>query len=85
MIEIEYSPRKAFIPLHDSTQRWSCIVAHRRAGKTVACVNHLIRDAIQTDRVDFRGAYIAPFYRQAKSVAWDYFKQFTRVIEGVSA
>ena len=84
MIEIEYSPRKAFIPLHDSTQRWSCIVAHRRAGKTVACVNHLIRDAIQTDRVDFRGAYIAPFYRQAKSVAWDYFKQFTRVIEGVS-
>ena len=36
-----------------------------------------------TKRKDFRGAYIAPFYKQSKSVAWDYFKQFTRVISGI--
>lgn len=30
-----------------------------------------------------RFAYIAPFYRQAKNVAWDYLKRFSRPIEGI--
>lgn len=80
---IPYKPRDAFQPLHKSSKRWAVIVAHRRAGKTVACVNHLVREALRTTRNDFRGAYIAPFYRQAKSVAWDYVKRYTAPIEGV--
>ena len=82
-IEIPYKPRDAFQPLHQSKKRWAVVVAHRRAGKTVACVNQLIKEAVITKRKDFRGAYIAPFYKQSKSVAWDYFKQFTRVISGI--
>jgi hypothetical protein len=82
-IEIPYRPRDAFQPLHKSKKRWAVVVAHRRAGKTVACVNQLIKEAVMTKRKDFRGAYIAPFYKQSKSVAWDYFKQFTRVISGI--
>ena len=82
-IEIPYKPRDAFQPLHQSKKRWAVVVAHRRAGKTVACVNQLIKEAVMTKRKDFRGAYIAPFYKQSKSVAWDYFKQFTRVISGI--
>jgi phage terminase large subunit len=82
-IEIPYKPRDAFQPLHQSNRRWAVVVAHRRAGKTVACVNQLIKEALTTRRKDFRGAYIAPFYKQSKSVAWDYFKQFTRVISGI--
>jgi hypothetical protein len=40
------------MPFHDRTQRWACLVAHRRAGKTVAAVNDIIRAAItyQGDR-----------------------------------
>ncbi len=71
------------MPLHNSNRRWKVIVAHRRAGKTVACVNQLIKEAVMSKRNDFRAAYIAPFYKQAKSVAWDYFKYFTRVIDGI--
>lgn len=83
VITIPYKPRQAFAPLHGSDKRWAVIVAHRRAGKTVACVNHLIREALTSKRADFRGAYVAPFYRQAKSVAWDYIKRYTSVIPRV--
>lgn len=84
VITIPYKPRPAFLPLHNSQKRWTVIVAHRRAGKTVACVNHLQRAALTTKRSDWRGAYIAPFYRQAKSVAWDYVKRYSSVITGIS-
>jgi hypothetical protein len=83
-VVLPYKPREAFMPLHNSDKRWRVVVAHRRAGKTVACVNNLIRDAVRSKTSDFRGAYIAPFYKQAKSVAWDYFKYFTRVIDGIT-
>ena len=84
MIPLPYKPRSAFMPLHNGNKRWSVVVAHRRAGKTVACINHLIREALRTKRHDFRAAYIAPFYKQAKSVAWDYFKYYTKVIKGIT-
>lgn len=83
-ITIPYAPRPAFAALHHSTSRWACIVAHRRAGKTVACINHLIRAALTSQRADGRYAYIAPFYRQAKNVAWDYLKRFSAPIPGIA-
>ena len=39
--EIDYEPRKQFAAFHDRTQRFACIVTHRRAGKTVACIHDL--------------------------------------------
>lgn len=71
------------MPFHDRTERWSIIVAHRRAGKTVACVNELIKAAVTSKLERPRFAYIAPLYKQAKSVAWDYLKHYTRPIPGV--
>jgi hypothetical protein len=59
------------------------VVAHRRAGKTVACINDLIRAALTFPRSDGRFAYVAPFYSQAKAVAWDYLKQFSSAIPGI--
>lgn len=59
------------------------MVAHRRAGKTVACVNELIKAALTFPGTDGRFAYVAPFYRQAKSVAWDYVKRYSAVVPGV--
>lgn len=76
-IVIDYAPRDAFKPFHNRAQRWACIVAHRRAGKTVACINDLIRRAIVEGRQDGRYAYIAPYHQQAKTVAWDYLLRFS--------
>ena len=70
---------------HESSKRWRVIVAHRRAGKTVATVNQLIRAALTCDKPSPRVAYIAPLYKQAKDVAWSYLKQFTAPIPGTEA
>ena len=77
-INIPYSPRPLQQELHSevSSKRWSVVVCHRRFGKTVMAINHLLRDAILADKSNPRFAYIAPTYRQAKNVAWDYLKQF---------
>ena len=81
-INIPYSPRPLQKELHEavSATRWSVVVCHRRFGKTVMAINHLLRDAILTDKTNPRYAYIAPTYRQAKAVAWDYLKQFAEAV-----
>ena len=60
------------------------MVAHRRAGKTVACVADLVLDALFTRKQDARYAYVAPQYNQAKDIAWLYVKRLTADIPGVS-
>ncbi len=59
------------------------MVAHRRAGKTVAVINDLIRSCFTIDRSDVRVAYIAPLRVQAKAIAWDYVKHYSAPIPGV--
>ncbi len=71
-----YIPRKQFQAFHHRKKRWACIVAHRRAGKTIACINELIGRAIRTKKDATRLAYIAPFYKQVKRVAWEYLKRY---------
>jgi phage terminase large subunit len=83
-ITIPYAPRAAFKPFHARGQRFSVIAAHRRAGKTVAAINDLIRAALTCESPDPRFAYIAPYYAQAKDVAWGYLKHYTAPIPGVS-
>jgi phage terminase large subunit len=79
-VVIPYAPRPIFQSFHNRAQRFGCIVAHRRAGKTVACINELIKGAIQCDRPEPRFAYVAPYYAQAKDVAWSYLQRFTAPI-----
>lgn len=73
-IIIPYRPRAQFRAYHNRPHRWALMLAHRRAGKTVATVNELIKDAIQ---VPGRYAYIAPYYVQAKDIAWNYLKHYS--------
>lgn len=80
---IPYTPRTQFRALHDSTSRWAIVVAHRRAGKTVACINHLIRAALSCERPAGRFFYLAPFFVQAKDVAWGYLLEFSAAIPGI--
>ncbi len=76
MIVIPYKPRPAFMPFHESDKRFSCMVIHRRAGKTVSCINQLLRGALTCDKPNPRFAYVAPTYSQAKDVAWEYLKHY---------
>jgi hypothetical protein len=82
-IDLGYRARKQFYPFHQRKQRWAVVVAHRRCGKTVACVMDLVDAALRCDRPNGRFAYVAPFYAQAKDVAWAYLKQYTAAIPGV--
>jgi phage terminase large subunit len=74
----EYSPRTHFEGFRNRDKRWSVIVAHRRAGKTVACIRDLLTRALATKKTAARFAYIAPYYSQAKQTAWDYLKLYSR-------
>lgn len=82
---IPYEPRDQFAEFHERKQRWACLVAHRRAGKTVACINDLIKEAMRCTKPDPRFAYVAPLYTQAKDVAWQYLKRYSLVIPEAEA
>ena len=77
---LPYNPRHAFMPFHNRHQRWACLVAHRRAGKTVAAVNDIIRAAITYQGQRGLFGYVAPYRSQAKAVAWQYFQEFAAPI-----
>lgn len=85
LITIPYSPRYFQSDIHDriSASRWSVVVLHRRAGKSVMLINHLIREAMTCQKQSPRFAYVAPFLKQAKQLAWDYFKQFCEPLPDV--
>lgn len=83
VVEIPYEPRPLQAEYHNRTQRFAVLVCHRRFGKTVAAINDLIRDCLICPHPDPRVAYIAPTYKQAKNIAWDYAQKYTRPIPGV--
>lgn len=61
------------------------MVAHRRAGKTVASVMDLVDAALRNAGKSPRYAYVAPTYTQAKDVAWSYLKEYTARLPGTVA
>jgi phage terminase large subunit-like protein len=84
---IPYAPRNEHqASLHQGLEshKRGVVVAHRRFGKTVAVVNHLIKQACINNRTFPRPqyAYIAPLYRQAKKIAWPYIRYYTSHIPG---
>lgn len=82
VIKTGYEPRPLQGQLHKDLIRYNVLVAHRRFGKTVFCINELIDRALFNKLPDPRYAYIAPFFNQAKDVAWEYLKRYTRPIPG---
>jgi len=79
-IELDYSPRTVFEGFHDRTERWAVIVAHRRCGKTVAVLNDTIYRALTECKENGQYGYIAPYYSQAKSIAWSYLLRFSEPV-----
>lgn len=78
-VEIPYCPRYPQGEIHDQLEshRFAVLVAHRRMGKTVLAVNHLIKRALTDGKERGFYAYVAPFRTQAEQIAWGYLKHFT--------
>ena len=83
-VVIPYTPRKQQAYLHSNLDkfRYSLLCCHRRFGKSVLCILHLIKCAMMNKHHNPRYAYIAPTYSQAKKIAWDYLKHYTEKIPG---
>lgn len=82
-VVIPYTPRAAFLPYHQTKKRMVLSVAHRRAGKTVARVNKLIKAAALCERHEPMFGYLAPYFVQAKDIAWNYLKHYSSPILNV--
>jgi phage terminase large subunit len=85
IITIPYKPREQFKSYHERTERFAKGVAHRRFGKTVGCINDLIRAALTNTRTypPPRYSYVAPTYTQAKDIAWGYLKFYSAAVPGI--
>lgn len=82
VITIPYRPRHPGVHEELEAHRFAVLVAHRRFGKTVLAVNHLLKQAICCRRERGSFAYVAPFRNQAKSVAWDYLRHYSAPVPG---
>jgi len=84
-IDLGYTPRPFQAKLHNNLKRFNVLVCHRRFGKTVFSIMETIDRAFRNETKNPQYAYIAPTYGQAKRVAWEYFKDFTKGIPGAKA
>ena len=84
-LTIPYAPRPLQQDLHMNSTRFKVLVCHRRFGKTVWAINQAIARAIEcygNGLKNPRVAYIAPLLKQARTVAWDYAKEFLSTMPG---
>ena len=83
-ITIPYRPRAQQREIHRALEagRFGVVVCHRRMGKTVLAVNHLIKGALTCEKERPRFGYLAPTYTQGKSTAFDYFRHYCDPIPG---
>ena len=80
-LTFDYVPRPQFRPYHERKQRHAVQICHRRAGKTVACINELLMRAIAHPvprKPPGRFGFVSPTYTQSKDVAWEYLKSYSR-------
>lgn len=77
-ITIPYCPRYPQTEIHPMLERhrFCVLVTHRRMGKTVCAINHLIKMAVKNTKPNGQYFYIAPFLKQAKLLAWDYLRYY---------
>lgn len=81
-VDLGFRPRKWQEGIFKSLVRFSILVIHRRAGKTILAIMRLMSAAIACKRERGRFAYLAPELKQAKGIAWDYLKGYATKIPG---
>lgn len=86
-ITIPYKRRERAKNADANEKRWNVLVLHRRAGKSTHRINKMIKNAIKKQPnpfPDWVHAYIAPTYKQAKSIIWEQAKYYANYIPWVS-
>lgn len=79
-----YKPRALQAVLHRQFKRFNVVVCHRRFGKTHLAINEILDQGLRCNQKNPQYAYIAPTYGQAKRIAWDLLKDYTKNLPGVS-
>ena len=74
-ISFNYKPRLWQTECHARKERFRVFALHRRAGKTELGLIELIHEASKTKAELSLFAYVAPFLKQAKAIAWARLKQ----------
>lgn len=70
VINLEYAPRAWQTAVHKNRTRFRVLALHRRAGKTELALMELIHSALKCDKPLALFAYLAPYLKQAKLLAW---------------
>jgi phage terminase large subunit len=81
-VNLGYTPRPIQAYLHNNLKRFNVLVCHRRFGKTVFAIMEMIDQGLRCELKNPQYAYIGPTYGQAKRVAWEYLKDFTKHLPG---
>lgn len=86
-VEIDFQIRPFFREFVESDKRFSVVAAHRRAGKSVATVQKLLK-AVFTDKPHSNGTVrryyvISPTFAQSKSICWEYLKDWLHEYPGI--
>ena len=81
-VRIPYTARYPEVHEELENHRFCVLVAHRRFGKTVLVINHLLKAALLCKKPRGSFAYVGPFRNQAKNVAWDYLLHYSSGIPG---
>jgi hypothetical protein len=69
-IDLKYRPRDWQRLCHLQRKRFTVLALHRRAGKTELAIMELVDNALRFDKDLGLFLYIAPFLKQAKTIAW---------------
>lgn len=77
-LEIPYEPRDWQRKAEGIMNRFTVLVMHRRAGKTVFDVYQSIMAILECPHNRPRAAYIGVTLNQTRETAWDYYKEYLR-------
>jgi hypothetical protein len=82
-ISTGYVPRPGQALIHKKLKRFNVLVCHRRFGKTVFAVNEMIDKGLKCKHRNPQVAYLAPTYKQAKMIVWEYLLDYTKNLPNV--
>jgi len=83
-VDVRLILRDHQLAAHKAEKRFQVNVWHRRAGKTFYVIGKMVVRALSTAKRDYRAFYVAPSYKQAKAISWDYLKSFVGPIPGTA-
>lgn len=82
--QLTFKPRKWQQEFFENKKRFNVLLVHRRAGKTVAAVMHMILEALTTTKTRPQYAYAAPEKAQGEQIVWNYFKEYLQDLPGIT-